>query len=326
VQVPNPLLGNPAAILGTNNLSPLTLVTAYAGVANGGKWCTPVGIDKIVGADGKDLPVTPTKCTQGVDPNVAAGAIKALQGVVSSGTGTIANPRDGVPILGKTGTTDSAAQNWFVSSTTKTATVSWVGQTKQTNGNWVNFGNFSLNGDNGRNAKLHVAKPVIAALNKLYGGDPFPQATGSVLQAKQVTVPDLTGKSPAEAQSTLEGLGFAYQDGGPVDSALPAGVVASTNPPAGGSAGIGAVVTVYTSKGNQKAVPDVTGKPGQDAAKALSDAGFNVAWASGSDPTGTVVSTDPAANTAASTGSTVTIKTTKSNGGGGNNGGNGANG
>jgi membrane peptidoglycan carboxypeptidase len=306
VQVPNPLLGNPAAILGTNNLSPLTLVTAYAGVANGGKWCTPVGIDKIVGADGKDLPVTPTKCTQGVDPNVAAGAIKALQGVVSSGTGTIANPHDGVPILGKTGTTDSAAQNWFVSSTTKTATVSWVGQTKQTNGNWVNFGNFSLNGDNGRNAKLHVAKPVIAALNKLYGGDPFPQATGSVLQAKQVTVPDLTGKSPAEAQSTLEGLGFAYQDGGPVDSALPAGVVASTNPPAGSSVGIGAVVTVSTSNGNLVAVPDVSGKKASDAVATLTGAGFAVQY--NGDPNAPVTATDPPANTAAPKGSQVQLK------------------
>ncbi|GAB3612548.1 transglycosylase domain-containing protein [Humibacter ginsengisoli] len=320
VQVANPLLGSPATILGTNNLSPLNLVTAYAGVANGGKWCTPVGIDKIVGPDGKNLPVTPAKCTQGIDPNVAAGAIKALQGVVSSGTGTIANPHDGVPIFGKTGTTDHAAQNWFVSSTTKVATVSWVGQTV---GNSVNFGNLTLGGHGGRDAKLYVARPVIAALNKIYGGDQFPQPTGSVLQAKQVTVPDLTGKSPSDAQSTLQNLGFTYQDGGPVDSAQPAGTVASTNPPAGSSAGIGAVITVYTSKGNQKAVPDVTGKSGQDAQNALKAAGFNVAWAPGSDPNGTVVSTDPAANTPATAGSTVTITTSKKSGGGPGNGGNG---
>src|SRR6185437_13820390 len=122
---------------------------------------------------------------------------------------------DGVPIFGKTGTTDHAAQNWFVSSTTKVATVSWVGQTV---GNTVNFGNLSLGGHGGRDAKLYVAKPVIAALNKIYGGDAFPQAKGGVLQAKQVTVPDLTGKSPADAQSTLENLGFTYQDGGQQDS------------------------------------------------------------------------------------------------------------
>jgi membrane peptidoglycan carboxypeptidase len=321
VQVANPLLGNPAAILGTNDLSPLTLVSAYAGVANGGKWCTPVGIDKIIGPDGKDLPVTPTKCTQGVDPNVAAGAIKALQGVVSSGTGTIANPHDGVPIFGKTGTTDSAAQNWFVSSTTKTATVSWVGQTKQTNGNWVNFGNFSLGGHGGRDAKLFVARPVIAALNKIYGGDQFPQPTGSVLQAKQVTVPDVTGKSPSDAQSTLEGLGFTYQDGGPVDSAQPAGTVASTNPPAGSSAGIGAVITVYTSKGNLVAVPDVSGKKASDAVQALTSAGFTVQYSG--DPNATVTATDPPAGTPTPTGSPVKLSVKSDKGNGNNTGGNG---
>jgi beta-lactam-binding protein with PASTA domain len=147
---------------------------------------------------------------------------------------------------------------------------------------------------------------VIAALNKLYGGDPFPQATGSVLQAKQVTVPDLTGKSPAEAQSTLEGLGFAYQDGGPVDSALPAGVVASTNPPAGSSVGIGAVVTVSTSNGNLVAVPDVSGKKASDAVATLTGAGFAVQY--NGDPNAPVTATDPPANTAAPKGSQVQLK------------------
>jgi membrane peptidoglycan carboxypeptidase len=317
LQVNNPLLGNPATILGTNDLSPLTLVTAYAGVANGGKWCTPVGIDKIVGSDGKELPVTPTKCTQGVDPNVAAGAIKALQGVMTGGgTGTIANPRDGVPIFGKTGTTDNAAQNWFVSSTTKVATVSWVGQTQQTNGNWVNFGDFNLNGHWGRDAKLYVARPVIAALDSIYGGGNFPQPTGSVLQAKQVTVPDLTGKSASDAKSTLEGLGFQYQDGGQVDSVQPSGTVASTNPPAGSSAGVGAVVTVYTSKGNLVAVPDVSGKSVADATATLTAAGFTVS-PGGADPTATVTSTDPAAGTPEPAGTRIKLNTSGKGGNGG---------
>ncbi|MHA7987739.1 transglycosylase domain-containing protein [Rathayibacter sp. CAU 1779] len=312
--VPNPLLGSPATILGTNELSPLTLATAYAGVANGGKWCTPVGIDKIVSSDGKELPVTPSTCTQGVDANVAAGAIKALQGVVSGGTGSIANPRDGVPIFGKTGTTDHAAQNWFVSSTTKVANVSWVGQTV---GNSVNFGNLSLGGHGGRDAKLYVAKPVIAALNKIYGGDPFPQATGTVLQAKQIAVPDLTGKSPADAQTTLEALGLQYEDGGPVDSAQPAGTVASTNPAAGSNVGIGGSVTVYTSKGNLAAIPDVTGKTVAEATVALTAAGFSVQQSGNNDPTATVTATDPPAGTPAQPGTKV--KLTVDSGGGGKN-------
>jgi membrane peptidoglycan carboxypeptidase len=315
----NPLTGSPASILGTNELSPLTLVTAYAGVANGGKWCTPVGIDRIVGADGKDLPVTKTTCTQGVDANVAAGAVKALQTVMTGGTATSANPYDGVPIMGKTGTTDSAAQNWLVTSTTKVAQATWVGQTEMTNDAWVNFGNISLNGVYGRDAKLHVAKPIIAAIDKVYGGGPFAQPTGSVLQAKQVTVPDLTGKSPADAKSTLDSLGLTYQDGGAQDSAQAAGTVSSTNPAAGTQVSIGGDVTVYTSKGNMKAVPDVRGKSVADAVQILTQAGFTV-QTSGTLQ-GTVTGTDPAAGTSAASGTQVQLTVQGSGGSGNGNGG-----
>ena len=315
-EVPNVLLGSPATILGTNDISPLTMATAYAGIANGGKWCSPVGIDKIVDPSGKELPVTPTKCTQGVDPNVAAGAIRALQGVLTGGTGSLANPHDGVPIMGKTGTTDDAAQNWFVSSTTKVAQATWVGQYQQTNNAWVNFGKLYLNGYYGRDAKLYVARPIIAALNSVYGGSAFPQPSGSVLQAKQITVPDLTGKSPADAQSTLQNLGLQYQDGGAVDSAQPAGTVASTNPAAGSSVGIGATITVSTSKGNEVAVPDVSGKKASDAVAALTAAGFSVQYSG--DPNAQVTGTDPPAGTEAVTGSSVQLKVQSTGNGNGN--------
>jgi membrane peptidoglycan carboxypeptidase len=315
-EVPNELQGSPATILGTNDLSPLTLATAYAGIANGGKWCTPIGIDKILDASGKELPVTKTTCTQGVDPNVAAGATKALEAVLH-GTGYLANPNDGVPIMGKTGTTDEAAQNWFVSSTTKVATATWVGQTKQTNGSWINFGGLYLNGYYGRDAKLYVAKPIIAAINGLYGGDNFPEPTGSVLKSKQISVPDLSGKSPDDAKSTLEGLGLEYADGGQVDSSQPAGTVASTNPAAGSTAGIGEAVTVYTSKGNLSQVPDVHGKKASDAISTLTSAGFNVKYNGDSDAT--VTATDPPAGSEEKSGTTITLKVQAKTTGGGHN-------
>jgi membrane peptidoglycan carboxypeptidase len=325
--VPRELGGNPASILGTNELSPLTMAAAYAAIGNNGKYCTPVGIDKIVDSTGKELPVSKTTCTQGVDPNVAAGAAYALQRVVSSGTGTLANPRDGVPILGKTGTTDGAAQNWFVSSTTKIATATWVGNVQKLPGaaDFTDFGDLRLNGVAGRNAKLIVARPIIAALNALYGGDAFPKPSGTAINTKKVTVPDLTGQSPSQAQSTLEGLGFTYQDGGPVDSAAPAGTVASTDPAAGSSVGVGSSVTVYTSNGNLTALPDVTGKKASDAIKALTDAGFGYQYSG--DPSAIVTATDPAPGTPTKAGTKVkiTAKSSGGDGGGPGNGGNGGN-
>jgi membrane peptidoglycan carboxypeptidase len=306
--VPRELGGNPASILGTNELSPLTMAAAYATVGNNGVYCSPVGIDKIVDSTGKELPVTKTTCTQALDPNVAAGAAKALQAVVNGGTGNRANPHDGTPLLGKTGTTDHAAQNWFVSSTTKVATATWVGNVQKMPGaaDFTNFGNLSLNGTYGRDAKLVVARPIIAALDALYGGDAFPQPSGSAVNTKQITVPDLTGQSPAQAQSTLEDLGFTYQDGGPVDSAAPSGTVASTDPAGGSTAGVGATVTVYTSNGSLTALPDVTGKKVSDAIKTLSAAGFG-AVGDVKDPNAIVTATDPAPGTPTKAGTKVKL-------------------
>ncbi|WP_168203905.1 transglycosylase domain-containing protein [Humibacter ginsenosidimutans] len=319
VQVPNPLTGNPATILGTNDLSPLTLLTAYAGVANGGKWCTPIGIDRIVGSDGKDLPVQKTTCTQGVDPNIAAGAIQAMKSVLTNGTGTAANPWDGIPIFGKTGTTDHAAQNWFVSSTTKTATATWVGQTM---GNSVNFGDLTLGGYGGRNAKFPVAEPVIAALNHLYGGGQFQAPTGSVLQAKKITIPDLTGQSPAAAKSTLEGLGLTYKDGGQTDSDQAVGTVAKTDPAAGSSGALGQTVTVYTSNGqgnSQSTIPIVTGMTVDQATQALQNAGFTNIDSGGADGSAIVTGTSPSAGSHVRSDRQITLQVIDTGGGGSTN-------
>jgi membrane peptidoglycan carboxypeptidase len=319
---PRELGSNPSSILGTNEIAPLTMASAYAGIANGGKYCTPVGIDKIVDATGKELPVTKSTCTQAIDPNVAAGAATALQRVMSGGTGSGARPSDGVPLLGKTGTTDDAAQNWLVTSTTKVATATWVGNVQKLPGaaNFTDFGRLSFGGTSGRNIKLAVARPIIAAINAVYGGDKFATGNGSVVNAKQITVPDLTGQSPDAAKGTLENLGFEYTDGGPVDSAAPAGTVASTDPAAGSSVGIGAAITVFTSNGSLVAIPDVTNKKASDAIAALTAAGFSYQYTG--DPNATVTAQNPAAGTPAKAGTKVAL-TTKAAAGGGNGNGNG---
>ncbi len=41
---------NPSFILGTNEVAPLTMAAAYAGIANNGTFCAPVAIDQITNA------------------------------------------------------------------------------------------------------------------------------------------------------------------------------------------------------------------------------------------------------------------------------------
>jgi membrane peptidoglycan carboxypeptidase len=187
----NPYIANPSSVLGTNYIAPLTMATAYAGLANNGIACSAIAIDSITGPRSKNIPVPKSICsTTPIDPSIAAAVIYDLKGVLTHGTGDIANPADSIPIFGKTGTTDDAYDNWFVSSTTKTAQATWVGNiqaVKRSNGSYTktSIRRLTLGGQYGGDAKLHIAKSVITALNKTYGGGQFPSPDPEYLYSSQ---------------------------------------------------------------------------------------------------------------------------------------------
>ena len=243
----NPWVQTPSMILGTNYISPLTMATAYAGIANNGTVCTPIAIDRVVNADGTDHKVSKTTCTQGLKPDIAAGVTYALKGVIrGGGTAASANPYDGTPIMAKTGTTDDSLENWLITSTTKVATATWVGNVSGS----TPLRSLYFNGVGGGNVKFSIAKPILKAINALYGGDDFAEPTDAVLYGSRLTMPDVTGKAPADAQKLLEGLGLDVTvDDTPVDSDQPAGTIAATDPAAGESVDAGASVTLTLSNG-----------------------------------------------------------------------------
>ena len=249
----------PSMILGTNNIAPLTMATAYAGIANGGTVCTPIAIDKVVNADGSAHKVSPSTCTQGLQKNIASGITYALQGVMrGGGTAASANPYDGTPIMGKTGTTDDSLQNWMITSTTKVAQATWVGNVSGS----TPLRSLEFNGVGGGNVKFSITKPILKALDALYGGDSFPKPDSSVLYGSQVTVPDVSGKTPDQATSLLQGLGLDVTvDQTPIPSDQPAGTVASTDPSAGSTVDPGASITLQLSSGQNPATPGPTDTP-----------------------------------------------------------------
>jgi membrane peptidoglycan carboxypeptidase len=125
-----PLSDDPSCVIGgcSNTIAPLTLAAAYAAVADNGVYCSPIAVDRMVGPGGQRLPGENAQCHQAIAPTVADTAAYALEGVmVGGGTAAAANPRDGTPFLGKTGTTDNSLQTWIVASSTRAATAVWVG-------------------------------------------------------------------------------------------------------------------------------------------------------------------------------------------------------
>ncbi|MFF1633445.1 transglycosylase domain-containing protein [Leifsonia sp. NPDC058248] len=292
---------NPASVLGTNEISPLAMATAFAGIANGGKVCTPVAIDRILDGTGKQVAAPTSKCTQAVDPQIAATMAYALKGVIDRGTaaGTNSTGRD---MLGKTGTTDGNEQIWLIAATTKVAGAYWVGNI---DGHASMRNIYPTHGSTPARLRPEVMNTMMSAAVTRYGGDPFPSPDDRLLRGIQVTVPDLAGKSPADAKSILTGLGLEFADGGQQDGVQPVGTVSSTNPAPGSSIGKGSTVTVYTSNGSMVALPNVVGQKVSDAQKTL--AGFSVSISGGGKGDDTVQSMSPAAGTPVKTGSKVTL-------------------
>ncbi|WP_431280044.1 transglycosylase domain-containing protein [Leifsonia poae] len=167
----------PSMILGVNTISPLTMATAYAGIANGGTVCTPIAIDRIVMADGKDHAVPASTCTQAISPEIAAGVNYALQGVMTHGTATTANPHDGTQLMGKTGTTDNSEQNWLVTSSTTITNALWVGNVS----GHVALRRQTFLGVGGGNVKFSIAKPILGALDAAFPGAKFTAPPSSML-------------------------------------------------------------------------------------------------------------------------------------------------
>lgn len=252
------LTSSPSMVLGTNTISPLTMATAYAGIANGGQVCTPIAIVRVVNPNGTDHKVSSTTCTQGMPSNIAQGLVYALQGVMRDGTAAGANPNDGVPIMGKTGTTDNSLQNWLITSTTNITQATWIGNVDGS----TPLRSLSFDGINGGNVKLYVVRMIQQALDKAYGGNSFTTPQSSTIYGSQQTIPDVSGKSTADAVNLLQGLGFTVSIGTtPVPSNEPAGTVAGTNPAAGSSVQTGSAVTVEVSSGQASSTPSPSATP-----------------------------------------------------------------
>ncbi|WP_229756253.1 transglycosylase domain-containing protein [Cnuibacter physcomitrellae] len=297
----NPLDQNVAAILGTNEIAPLTMAAAFAGVANNGVYCTPIAIDSITDSQGNGIEVPKSTCTQAVEPKVAATMLYALQGVINNGTATASNPRDGIAHFGKTGTTDSEKDTWFVGGSSKLATAVWVGNTVGT----VSIRNSTIRGNSGGNLRHYIWKQYMTAADGKYGGDDFPSPDSTLLNGVQVAIPNVVGMTIDAAKAALAGAGFEMQDGGPIDSSAPAGTVVSTNPT--GSASRGSTITVNTSNGTLVKVPNVVGQKASDAAAQLIGAGLTPTGIPSNNQQGVVSAQNPPADSEVPRGTAVAL-------------------
>ena len=298
----------PASVLGVNEIAPLTMAAAMAGIANKGVFCTPIAIDKVIVRNTKsELKVPTSDCSVAVSPEVAAGMTYAMQRVISGGTGGASATGDNTPLAGKTGTTDSGVHTWMTGFSTKVATATWVGNVVGTK----SLGGLRLNNKAANTVRHDIWRTIMQAANKKYPGGPFDPPPPGMTGTTMIAIPQVAGSAPDAAVELIKASDLnAKVATTPVTSSFPKGSVAYTRPGVGTTAPRGSQIKIFVSAGGAETVPNVAGMSVTNAKATLLAAGFSAVSEpqasqgqffvkSPTIPAGKVVGTDPAAGSPA---------------------------
>ena len=208
--------------LGTEEVSPFELTSAYATIANQGIYCKPFAITQVFDPSGRVIAHNDPQCARVISPSVAAMATSLLEGVAQHGTGAT-NGQIGRPVGEKTGTTDNYTDAWFAGFTPQYATVVWLGYKDSNKHPLYNIHGYPKVFGGSLPAKIwakfmrfaHRALPI----------EGFPPPPG----AQSATLPDVVGKNIDTAEKALDTAGFSVKVT-IVESKKPDGTVLSESP------------------------------------------------------------------------------------------------
>lgn len=191
------LATGPALALGVSESTLLEMTGAYAGILNGGSSVTPFGLVDLR-IKGDDAPLMTNDGTGIGERIIRQEAARELtwmmMQVVQSGTGTRARV-DGWEIAGKTGTTNSARDAWFIGFTGDYVVGVWMG----------NDDNTPLKGVTGGGLPADIWRETMTRVTAGFQPTPLP-ATPPQGPSGAGTISDQGIVAPAEIQNVLENI------------------------------------------------------------------------------------------------------------------------
>ena len=244
----------PSSVLGTNDVHPIDMATAYATLANRGMRVDPVFVTEISKVDGTVLYEHQHRQERAISEQVADEVTAALQQAVARGTGTRARLADRA-VAGKTGTGQEWRDAWFVGFTPDVVTSVWMG--------------FA---DEGRRSMKPPATPLRVTggtwpatiwnryMEPALAGTPvrtFPEvelttAPEDQLELDEVAlprVPDVRGLALGAARAALEALGYGVRERVIEDLTVAPWTVVGQQPQPGERVARGRVVVVDVASG-----------------------------------------------------------------------------
>ncbi|MER5171937.1 transglycosylase domain-containing protein [Thioclava kandeliae] len=169
------LAKGPALALGVSESTLIDMTGAYAGILNGGSSVKPYGLTDLR-IKGDKEPIFTSGGGIGervISEDAARKLIYMMHNVVEQGTGHRAK-LDGYEVAGKTGTTQSARDAWFIGFTDDYVTGVWMG----------NDDNKPLTGVTGGGLPAEIWHEVMTRVEKGQPAKPLPMANPSEWQAQ----------------------------------------------------------------------------------------------------------------------------------------------
>ena len=125
--ITSPISTFPSMVLGSSEVRLIDLTRAFAAISAKGVSVEPYGITKVTTAEGRQIyRHERARAAQLVPDYVAAGITDLLQTAVNTGTGRAA--QIGRPVAGKTGTTNSNKDGWFIGFSSGITPGVWMGR------------------------------------------------------------------------------------------------------------------------------------------------------------------------------------------------------
>ena len=283
-----------SSALGSNEVNPLDMASAYGTFATNGTHHPPFGITKIVDPSGevlydaKDDPEL--EADEAIEPAVAYLTTTALEAVIQRGTGVRA--QIGRPAAGKTGTAQEYRDAWFAGYTPDLAAAVWVGYPE---------GQIEMKPSC---SGISACKPTRTITGQGVTGGSFPAMIWQHFMLEALS------SVPADA-FTKPAIGFVTRV---IDTRRGNCLAGKFTPEEFRATATFAKGTAPKEecriRERGKLVPDVFGFPVDEAREIVLDAGFDVETIneySGSYPPGTVIAQDPGGGDRAPAGTTVLL-------------------
>jgi membrane peptidoglycan carboxypeptidase len=282
--VTSPVNSTPSNVLGTDDVSPLDMASAYATIAAQGVYHKPFMVAEAAYPDGDLAYSGETQPVQQFDAGVMADTTYAMTQVVENGSGeNYIGPIDR-DIAGKTGTSNENKSAWFVGFTPQIVTAVALSQVGENGSDPVTItpwgGVREVTGGTWPSALWAEYMTPVLQLPKYATPTPFPERANvnaaavptqepttqapvetqapEPEQPTAVAVPSgLTGTLSGDAQAAVSNAGLvpAVTE---VDSDQPVGTVVGISPGEGTQVAPGSTVTIQVSRGPQQPQPGPT--------------------------------------------------------------------